>query len=146
MKKLFLFLGLILSVFVSKASGPDDILGTWTNGNGKAHIVIYKEGNKYFGKISWLAQPNNADGTPKTDKKNPDPTRHGKPLVGAVVLRNFVYKDGEWSDGRIYDPQNGKDYKSYMTMKDNGRTLNVRGYIGLSFIGRTEVWVRKGNT
>jgi uncharacterized protein (DUF2147 family) len=61
--------------------------------------------------------------------------------LGLIILRDFKHDDGEWTGGRIYDPQNGKDYKCFMKLKDN-KTLNVRGYIGISLLGRTEVWTR----
>jgi uncharacterized protein (DUF2147 family) len=141
MKKVFILLGFLLTVAFAKATGPDDILGIWLTAKGKGEMQVYKEGNKYFGKIIWLAEPNDANGVPKKDKKNPDPKLQDKPLVGAVVLRNFVYDDGEWNGGRIYDPQNGKDYKCYLKLKD-AKTLNVRGYIGISLLGRTEVWTK----
>jgi uncharacterized protein (DUF2147 family) len=141
MKKVFILLGLLLTTAFAKATGPDDILGIWLTAKGKGEMQIYKEGNKYFGKIIWLAEPNDANGFPKKDKNNPDPSLQSKPLVGAVVLRNFVYDDGEWNSGRIYDPQNGKDYKCYLKLKDP-KTLNVRGYIGISLFGRTEVWTK----
>ncbi|MBV9987830.1 MAG: DUF2147 domain-containing protein [Chitinophagaceae bacterium] len=123
------------------ASSADDILGVWMNATAKGQVQIYREGNKYFGKIIWLAEPNDAKGLPKTDKNNSDPNLRSKPLLGAIVLRGFVYDNGEWNSGRIYDPQNGKDYKCYLKLKDP-RTLNVRGYIGISWIGRTETWTK----
>jgi uncharacterized protein (DUF2147 family) len=141
MKKIFILLGFLLTAVFANATGPDDILGIWLTAKGKGEMQVYKEGNKYFGKIIWLAEPNDANGVPKKDKKNPDPSLQDKPLVGAVVLRNFVYDDGEWNSGRIYDPQNGKDYKCYLKLKD-AKTLHVRGYIGISLLGRTEVWTK----
>lgn len=142
MKKLcILFSMLCFSFLASAKTNPDDILGVWLSSNGQAHLQIYKEGEKYFGKLVWLKEPNNAKGTPKLDANNPDETLRTKTLLGLVILRNFKYDDGEWSGGRIYDPQNGKEYKSYMKLKDS-KTLNLRGYIGFSLLGRTEVWTR----
>ncbi|MES2330277.1 MAG: DUF2147 domain-containing protein [Bacteroidota bacterium] len=142
MKKIVLFISLCcLTGFVSAKTNPDDIIGVWLSANGQAHLQIYKEADKYFGKLVWLKEPNNAKGTPKMDANNPDEQLRTKPLLGLVILRNFKYDDDEWSGGRVYDPQNGKDYKCYMKLKDP-KTLNVRGYIGFSLLGRTEVWTR----
>ena len=143
MKKIFALIGILLCTvsFASANTNPDDIVGLWLNSNGQGRIQVYKEGNKYFGKIVWLKEPNGPKGNPKLDANNPDPALKTKPLLGAIVLRNFVYDDREWSSGRIYDPQNGKDYKCYMKLKD-ANTLSVRGYIGISLLGRTEVWTR----
>lgn len=143
MKKLCLLVGTWLSfiTMASAATNPDDIVGVWETANHKAHIQIYKEGNKYFGKMIWLKEPNTPKGTPKLDDHNPDPALKGKPIMGLVLLRNFTYDDGEWSGGHIYDPEGGKLYKSYMKLKD-AKTLSLRGYIGVSLFGRTEVWTR----
>ncbi len=121
--------------------GADDIVGVWLNGSGKGHIQIYKQGDKYYGKIVWLKEPNDEKGNPKMDVNNPKEALRSKPLVGAVILRDFVFDDNEWNSGRIYDPQNGKEYKCYMKLKDPN-TLNVRGYVGVSLLGRTESWTR----
>ena len=141
--KIFLVLisGLLLAGAPDQTVHADDILGIWLGANGKGEIQIYKENGKYFGKLIWLREPNDEKGNPKTDDKNPDEALRSKPLIGAVLLRNFVFNDGEWTGGRIYDPQNGKDYKCYLRLKDP-KTLNVRGYIGISLLGRTETWTR----
>ncbi|MEO8173552.1 MAG: DUF2147 domain-containing protein [Sediminibacterium sp.] len=142
MKKIFFLLAMLCAGHVASAkTNPDDIIGVWLSANGQAHLQIYKEADKYFGKLVWLKEPNNAKGTPKVDANNPDEQLRTKTLLGLVILRNFKYDDGEWSGGRVYDPQNGKDYKCYMKLKD-AKTLNVRGYIGFSLLGRTEVWTR----
>lgn len=146
MKKLLFLIGTwICSItFVSAAINPDDIVGIWLNASGQGQIQIYKEGDKYFGKLVWLKEPNGPKGNPKMDVNNPDEQLRNKPILGLVILRNFKYNDGEWNGGRVYDPQNGKDYKCYMKLKD-AKTLNVRGYIGFSLLGRTEVWTRVKN-
>jgi uncharacterized protein (DUF2147 family) len=130
-----------LNSFASDKHNPDDILGIWLSSNGQGQIQIYKEGEKYFGKLYWMKEPNGPKGNPKLDANNPDPSLRNKPLLGTVLLRNFTFDDGEWNGGRIYDPQNGKDYKSYIKLKD-AKTLSLRGYIGISLLGRTEVWTR----
>jgi uncharacterized protein (DUF2147 family) len=140
MKNLFVLVALFFSAN-AMAAGPDDILGIWMNASGKGQIQIYKEGDKYFGKIIWMKDPNTPQGTPKMDARNPDPALRTKPILGAVILRDFVYDDGEWNKGRVYDPTNGKEYKCYMKLKDP-KTLSLRGYIGVSLLGRTEVWTR----
>lgn len=141
MKKLFLIVSCFIGLTAFANTNPDDIVGIWLNANGQGQIQIYKEGDKYFGKLYWLKEPNGPKGNPKLDVNNPDPQQKNKPLLGSLILRNFKYANGEWKSGRIYDPQNGKDYECYIKLKDP-KTLSLRGYIGISLLGRTEVWTR----
>ncbi len=66
-----------------------------------------------------------------------------RPLIGLEILSGFEYAgDGRWTGGTIYDPDNGKTYRCKLRFVDRD-TLEVRGYIGISLIGRTEVWKRQ---
>ena len=144
MRILLFLLALLNSSFsipFSTGSTADDVTGVWLNASGKGKVQVYREGGKYFGKIVWLREPLNEKGLPKKDAMNPSAALKSQPLVGLVILREFVFREGEWTDGRIYDPENGKEYKCYLRMK-NPNTLLLRGYIGISLIGRTEVWTR----
>jgi len=127
--------------FTGFAQNKDAIVGTWVNATGEAHVNIYKKGEKYFGKIDWLKAPKDEKGKPKTDYKNPDESLRSRPILGMEMLKDFVYDDGKWTDGKIYDPKSGKTYSCNMNIKDNGQ-LNMRGYIGISLIGRSETWKR----
>jgi uncharacterized protein (DUF2147 family) len=140
MKNLLLFFGLIISM-QSFATDPDEILGVWVNGSGKGHIQIFKDEGKYYGKIIWLHKPNDETGKPKIDKNNPNKNLQARPLLGMIMLRDFKYEENEWTGGRIYNPDDGKEYKCYMKLK-NSKTLSIRGYIGFSFIGKTETFQR----
>ncbi|MFM2229417.1 MAG: hypothetical protein RL607_675 [Bacteroidota bacterium] len=124
----------------------DAINGKWLNQEGTSHIQIFKATNgsfagKYYGKIVWLKEPLK-NGKPKVDDLNPNPAKRSVPLMNLQILKDFVYDadDKEWEDGTIYDPKNGKTYSCYMTL--DGTKLNVRGYVGVSMIGRTSVWTR----
>ena len=142
MKKLFLFT--LLTCFFNTllaANNPDDIIGVWKDGLGKGQIQIFKQNGKYYGKIIWLKKPQDLNGQPKVDKNNPNPSLRNKPVLGLLMLKDFKYNDDEWSDGRIYNPSDGKEYKAYMKLKDKN-TLSVRGYIGISLLGKTDTWIR----
>ncbi len=139
-------LGLMLSSFVSFVAphgDSDSLVGIWQTGSGKAKVKIEKIGTKYYGKIVWLKEPiDPATGKPKVDKNNPDEAMRTVPLKGYRMLKDFVYKGkDEWSDGTIYDPENGSTYKSVIKMKDNN-SLDIRGYIGVQALGRTDKWTR----
>lgn len=141
MKHISLLLLITAISFTSFAQNKDAILGKWINSSGEAHVVIVKKGDKFFGSIDWLKEPKDDKGNTKTDIKNPDESLRKRPIVGMEMLRDFVYSDGKWTDGKIYDPKSGKTYSCNMTLKDNG-DLSMRGYIGVSILGRTEVWKR----
>lgn len=128
---------------IAQPKEADQVLGTWLVQDKKAKIRIYSKHEKYFGKIVWLKEPNDAEGHPKVDKENPEESLQSRALLGLVILRDFVYdEDLEWEDGEIYDPKNGKTYSCEMTLSADGNTLDVRGYIGFSFIGRSQTWTR----
>ncbi|WP_160136303.1 DUF2147 domain-containing protein [Chryseobacterium sp. c4a] len=100
----------------------------------KSIVEIFKKSDgKYYGKISQLltkpADPNCT--TCKDDRK-------GKPLVGLEIIRGLKKEGDEFSGGNITDPKTGKTYKCTITR--SGDKLNVRGYLGLSLLGRTQVW------
>jgi uncharacterized protein (DUF2147 family) len=50
---------------------------------------------------------------------------------------------GEWTGGAVLDPKNGKIYNAKLKLIDGGRKLEVRGYIGMPLLGRTEIWLRQ---
>ncbi|WP_343532004.1 DUF2147 domain-containing protein [Pedobacter sp.] len=135
---LIAFIAFSLQVFAQK---KDDILGKWINPSGEGQIEIYKRGEKFFGKLVWIKDPNDENGKPKTDEKNPNESLRNKPILGLEILKNFEFNGGKWQDGTIYDPKSGKTYSCKLTLKEPNQ-LSIRGYIGVSLIGRTEVWKR----
>ena|SRR6218665_703924 len=145
MKKFLLLTCLLTGLGFTKAQNvnPDEILGIWKSNLEKGHVEITKQGNVYSGKIVWLKVPNYPDGTAKMDKNNPDKNMRSEPLMGLLVLKDLVFVNGHWENGSIYDPESGKTYSCRITFKDN--TLNLRGYIGLSQIGRTQTWSRENS-
>lgn len=142
MYSLFFAIGWSFAGIAQDAS--NSIIGLWKNGEGTGHIEIYKTtSGHYAGKIVWLKEPIDEEtGKPKLDKRNPDKSKRTQPTLGLINLRGFKYDadDKEWN-GHIYDPKNGKDYSCKASLKD-ANTLKVRGYIGISLIGRTDTWTR----
>jgi len=139
--KYSLAITLLMSISISlSAQNGAAILGKWLDHTGDAQILIYKVGNKYFGKLAWLKEPNEKNGKPKTDKNSGHPERRNTPLVGLEILKDFSFDGKTYDGGTVYDPQNGKTYRCEMTLK--GDALKMRGYIGFSLFGRTEVWSR----
>ncbi|SEN97698.1 hypothetical protein SAMN05216436_12744 [bacterium A37T11] len=124
------------------AQSKDAIAGKWENPTKEGRLEIYERDNKFYGKLYWLKNMNDKNGNPKLDEGNPDPTLRNRHILGLEILRKFSYAgENVWDDGEIYDPKSGKIYKCKMTLKDSN-TLQIRGYIGFSFLGRTEIWKR----
>ena len=142
---------LILAVMASPgmSASADDILGVWYNREKDAQIEIYKCVEKYCGKIVWLKEPNYREGTkdgipgtPKTDHHNPDLQLRKTPIIGLQIVQEFSFAgENRWKDGKVYDPKNGKTYSGKMTLVSPNQ-LDLRGYIGISLIGRTTTWTR----
>jgi uncharacterized protein (DUF2147 family) len=123
------------------AQNADIVKGVWINEAKDAKIEIYKSGNKYSGKITWVKDMYEKDGkTMKKDNKNPDEKRRNQSIVNLEILSDFVYDDNEWTGGELYDPKSGKTYKSKMKVK--GNVLEIRGYVGSPMFGKTTTWTR----
>ena len=143
-KSLFLLLTLWLSIAGLSAKAQTlSPLGIWTDAEKKATFEIYKCGDKLCGKIVSLAVPNDpATGKPKLDTPNPDPKLRTRPRLGMVFMQGFTYEDdNKWDNGKIYDPESGKTYSCYMKM-ESANTMEVKGYIGFSLIGKSQTWTR----
>lgn len=147
MKTLIKLLPVLFIVAISfsfiQDDGGDRLIGVWEPSNGKARVKVEKIGTKYYGKIVWLKEPIDPNTQkPKVDKNNPDASMQNVPLKGYRLLKDFSYtgKD-EWTEGTIYDPENGSTYSCVINMKDEN-TLDIRGYIGVKALGRTDVWKR----
>lgn len=143
-----LLAALAVGAWAADDANPDAILGDWTTDKQETIFNIYKDGDTYNGRIIWLREPVYPAGDPdagekKHDRKNPEESKRDVPLLGYVFLKGFTYKDGKWTGGTIYDPLEGKTYKC--NMKLEGQTLHVRGYIGVSLLGRTVDWHRPGD-
>ncbi len=145
MKKLSLMLIIAFTSIlqVSAQIKEEWIVGIWTVGDGSARVKVEKIGSKYYGKTIWLKEPNDKDGKPKVDVKNSDPALRSTPRLGLRIMKDFVYeKDGVFSSGNIYKPDEGKNYCGKITIKDQN-TLSLRGYIcGMKVLGKTQTWTR----
>ena len=142
MKKITFLLALLAISTASIAQKITD--GTWYNDEKTARVKFYESGGKLYGKIVWLKEPYE-NGKPRTDVNNPKADLKSKPLLGLVFLKGFERDgDDEWEDGTIYDPKNGKTYSCTITEVSSSK-LNVRGYIGISLIGRTSYFTRATN-
>jgi len=142
--KIRIFLtAVLLTATTSFGAGPADILGPWKSDGGDSRLELFKCGEKICGKIVWLKVPNYIDrndgpvGKTKVDRKNPDPALRNRPILGLQVIKGFTATGGNrWGNGTCYNPENGKSYKCNMKLASPKR-LKLRGYIGISLIGRS---------
>jgi len=154
--KRILFLALSLTACAaSGADGPLAIVGVWETeqkepGDPYSRIEVVEEGGKFSGTIVWLSDPVYEEGDPEAgkpirDRDNPDAKLQDRPLIGLSLMHGFKFhqKDGKWVDGKIYDPEAGKEYNCKLTLKDLD-TLEVFGYVKVGFVklGRDSVWKR----
>jgi uncharacterized protein (DUF2147 family) len=118
-------------------------LGEWrtvddATGKPRAVVRIVQQDGALFGVVEKSLVPNPTHRT--CDDCTDD--RRGKPIVGMEIIRG-LHRDGEsWSGGTILDPEHGKVYRCTLELRDGGRHLAVRGYIGVALFGRTQVWER----
>ena len=151
---MLLISGLILALALPNAfsaqSKADKVVGYYLTHNEKtgkeeSQIRIYKtQDGKYTGEIVWMDKSYYVEGKPIMDINNPDEKLRSKTLIGLQMLKDFTYdaKADEWGEGSIYNPMNGKSYKS--NMKLEGNKLKLRGYIGKAWmgLGKTTTWIR----
>jgi len=127
-------------------SSVDSPVGLWktvddATGKVKSVVSIWIENNKLYGRVQKLVDPDPKDPNPTCDDCTGD--QKGKRVIGLRILWD-LRKDGDgWSGGSILDPANGKIYKCLLSLEDGGKKLKVRGYLGISLLGRTQYWLRE---
>jgi uncharacterized protein (DUF2147 family) len=139
----------LLTALSAGASAPEDILGIWNTEDREAKVEIFRCGETYCGRIVWLKDPSyppgskeGTPGTPKLDYKNPDPSLRSRPVQGLQFMNDFHYTGGnQWQGGKLYDPEKGKTYSGKITLVSPNQ-LDLRGFIGISLLGRTSKWTR----
>lgn len=140
---------ILLTATTTFGAGQSDILGSWKTEEDDSILEFFRCGEKICGKIVWLKQPNymnNKDGPvgkTKVDRKNPNPALRTRPILGLQVMKGLTARaNRRWVNGTCYDPETGKSYKCKMKLASPNR-LELRGYIGISLIGRNYTLTRK---
>lgn len=129
------------SAYAQQAS-PVGVWKTIDDHSGKptSLIRISQSKGEYRGRIEKLFREPGEDPNPKCDAC--EGSLKGQPIVGMTILIGMKQDGDEFNGGQILDPANGKIYKSKMSLKDGGSKLDVRGYIGVPMLGRTQTWER----
>lgn len=120
-------------------------IGIWktiddATGKPKSLIRISESNGELRGRIEKLFREAGEEANPKCDKC--EGTLKDQPILGMTILTGMKKDGSEYNGGQILDPGNGKVYRSKMSLADDGKKLDVRGYIGVPMLGRTQTWVR----
>jgi len=123
------------------AQSPTPV-GVWEDLSERVLVKIAPCGDRLCGKIIWFRWPNDDQGLPMVDLKNTDPSLRTRHLLGLKVLYGLhLDDDGKWTDGKIYNPNDGVDYNAQMWILDDD-TLRVRLYDLFPLFGETQIWTR----
>lgn len=134
--------------FVSTQAFSQDVVGIWKTiddetGKAKSHVKIYKnKSGVVFGRVVKILDPKKKNATcTKCPEKFNGFGQKGQKISGMLILRGLKKDDDEYNGGSIFDPNKGKSYRCYITLKSKDK-LKVRGFIGTRYVGRTQYWYR----
>jgi uncharacterized protein (DUF2147 family) len=143
------FLGIVLALTACLLAAPvqaTSVIGVWATEEEKSHVEIRiceDDEDKLCGTIVWLREPLNENGEPKTDRNNPEETLQDRRIIGLRLMTDFEKTDDPdvWEEGKIYNPEDGETYSCVITLLA-GDLLEVRGYVGLPLLGKSQEWRR----
>jgi uncharacterized protein (DUF2147 family) len=144
-KSIFVLLLLWPTSFTVNAAEPTPA-GLWktiddNTGQPKGMVRISERHGQFEGRVEKIFPKPGDDPAPKCDKC--DATRHNQPVLGMTILWNLTKQGNEYQGGEILDPENGKIYQAKMKLIDGGTKLEVRGFIGFSLFGQSQIWLRE---
>ena len=103
-------------------------------------VRVYEQGGKLFARIEQVLKV--ADAKRLCHKCSDE--RRNQPITGLVIMRNMTLADDEYIGGDILDPKNGQVYRCRLRVKEGGKKLEMRGFVGVTLFGRTQIWERAG--
>ena len=127
-----------------RAHAGESLEGFWKTiddetGKPKSIVEIFAKDGKFSGKIVKLFREPNEDPEPKCDKCSGP--RKDQPVLGMEIMTDLKKdNDVKFSGGEIVDPKNGKSYSCKVEVVEDGKKLKMRGFIGFSLLGRTQIW------
>ena len=134
---------MILLCSVSLALAGGSPVGKWKTIDDetkkeKSIVEVYEVGGKVYGRILQLLQEKDGGASKLCTKRTGSDLN--KPMIGLVIVKGLTADGGEYAGGTIMDPNNGKVYKCKMEVVEGGNTMKVRGFLGISLLGRTQIW------
>ena len=128
--------------FRVRAAAADELLGEWWTENNEGRIRFTRHSDGTFLGTTTCCVPRQAsEDHPARDIHNPNPKLRSRLTVGIVLIWKLVYADGEYSDGYVYNPRDGKTYRFEAKVID-ASTLEIRGYMGIPLLGQSQLWKR----
>ena len=139
MKKSILFGLFFMLTSLMYAQSP---IGTWKTiddetKQAKSYVEIFEKDGKLYGKVTKIL----TKGKENAKCTDCSGALKNKPILGMQILSGLKKDGKEWNGGKIIDPNSGKEYKAKMSLNGNDK-LDVRGFIGISLVGRTQTWQR----
>jgi uncharacterized protein (DUF2147 family) len=121
------------------------LVGRWktiddATGKFKSLVSIWEENGKVYGRIEKILDPSSTNPDPRCDHCQGE--LKNRPLIGLRILWDLKRDGAQWSGGKVLDPESGKIYKCVLSLEDNGKKLKLRGFVGVSLLGRTQYWLR----
>jgi uncharacterized protein (DUF2147 family) len=125
------------------AAAENSPAGLWKTFDDRTHnargtVLIYEENGAFFGKIESSFNPSELN----EHCHNCQGDRNNAPLIGLVIMRGMTKHGSEFDGGDILDPETGTVYRCKFTLSSDGARLMMRGYLGISLLGRTQTWRR----
>jgi len=120
-------------------------LGRWVTmddatGKPASIVILQEEGGRITGKIEKVYDPFPKEANPRCTNCKGD--LKDKPMVGMKILWDLARRGDGWSGGMIFDPNSGKTYHCALALESGGSRMKIRGFMGVSVFGRTELWER----
>lgn len=111
------------------------------SGKPKGLVRIREVNGQYEGRIEKIFPTPGDDPMPRCEKC--DGARRNQPVLGLTFMWGLTKQGDEYDNGEILDPESGKIYRAKMKLVDGGKKLEVRGFIGISLLGRSQTWLRE---
>lgn len=131
----------IAMLTISNCALAAEAEGTWVSDDGGLKVRLSDCGGKLCGKVVWLGEPiDEATGRPKTDKRNPDPAKRGRPLIGLKVVNDMKPNGPNTWSGTIYNADDGNIYQAHLKIEDE-HTAHLQGCV-LGVLCKSRTWQR----
>jgi uncharacterized protein (DUF2147 family) len=143
-------LGLAIAMAGASAANafdPTSAAGMWQkieDGKPALYVLVVDHNGTFEGVMAKLFPDPGEDTNPRCTGCTDD--RKDAPWLGISFIRDMKRNGMLYEGGNVLDPRDGKIYSAKMTLSDNGQTLTLRGYIGISLLGRDETWTRLPDT